>query len=105
MIEIRPTGEGDPLEFEVVVREGQGETRHHVTMTRETCDRLTGGKHTPERCIKAAFRFLLDREPKESILTRFDVTVISRYFPEFERELPRYLLTRAARAQDRVPSV
>ena len=36
-------------------------------------------------------RFLLDREPKESILGRFDVTVISRYFPEFERELPHYL--------------
>ena len=81
----------DPLEFEVVVREGQGETRHHVTMTQETCDRLTGGKHTPERFLEAAFRFLLDREPKESILSRFDVTVISRYFPEFERELPRYL--------------
>jgi hypothetical protein len=34
---------------------------------------------------------LLDREPKEAILSRFDVSVISRYFPEFERELPRYL--------------
>jgi len=34
---------------------------------------------------------LLDREPKESILRRFDVTEISRYFPEFERELPHYL--------------
>jgi hypothetical protein len=91
MIEIRRTGEGDPLEFEVVVREGQGETRHHLTMARETCDRLTPGKHTPERCVEAAFRFLLDREPKESVLSRFDVTVISRYFPEFGRELPRYL--------------
>ena len=38
------------------------------------------------------FHFLLDREPKELILQRFDVTVISRYFPEFERELPHYLL-------------
>jgi hypothetical protein len=47
--------------------------------------------HTPEHCIKAAFKFLLDREPKESILRRFDITVITRYFPEFERELPRYL--------------
>jgi hypothetical protein len=91
MIEVRRTGEGDALEFEVVVREGQGETRHHVSMARETCDRLTGGKHTPERCVEAAFRFLLEREPKESILSRFDVTVIARYFPEFERELPRYL--------------
>ena len=91
MIEVRRTGEGDPLEFEVVVREGKGETRHDVTMAQETADRLTAGKHTPEHCLEAAFRFLLDREPKESILSRFDVTVISSYFPEFERELPRYL--------------
>ena len=75
----------------MIVREETGETRHDVTMSRETCERLTAGKVTPERCLDAAFRFLLDREPKESILGRFDVTVISRYFPEFERELPRYL--------------
>ena len=49
------------------------------------------GKHTPERCLEAAFRCLLDREPKNSILSRLDVTVIWRYFPEFEQELPRYL--------------
>ena len=91
MIEVRRTAEGDPLGFEVIVREGKGETSHHVTMSQATCDRLTAGQHTPERLIEAAFRFLLDREPKESILGRFDVTVISRYFPEFERELPRYL--------------
>jgi hypothetical protein len=83
--------DSDPLGFEVVVRDGEGETRHHVTMSREVCDRLTAGRHAPEACIEGAFRFLLDREPKESILGRFDVTVISRYFPEFERELPRYL--------------
>ncbi len=91
MIHVQRIAEGDPLEFEVIVREGSEETRHRVTMARATCARLTGGKHAPERCLEAAFRFLLDREPKESILGRFDVTVISRYFPEFERELPRYL--------------
>jgi hypothetical protein len=62
--------------------------RGHLCSRRE---QLTAGTHTPERCIQAAFQFLLDREPKESILRRFDVSVISRYFPEFERELPRYL--------------
>jgi len=91
MIEVRRISEGSSLDFEVVVREGESETRHHVTMSREMCERLTAGKHTPERCLEAAFRFLLDREPKESILGRFDVTVISRYFSEFERELPHYL--------------
>ena len=90
MIEIRRTGEADPLAFEVIVRDGRGETRHAVTMSREMCERLAGA-HAPEQCIEAAFRFLLDREPKESILRRFDVAVISRYFPEFERELARYL--------------
>jgi hypothetical protein len=91
VIKVERTGEGDPLEFEVIVQVGTGETNHHVTMARDACQRLTMGTHTPEHCIKAAFRFLLDREPKESILRRFDITVISRYFPEFERELPRYL--------------
>ena len=91
MIKVERTGEADPLEFEVTVRGGNSETRHHVTMARETCERLTMGAHTPERCIETAFQFLLDREPQQSILRRFDVTVISRYFPEFERELPRYL--------------
>ncbi len=91
MIEVRRISEGDPLAFEVVVREGKGETRHQVTMGRAARDRLTAGGHTPESCLEAAFRFLLDREPKEAILARFDVTTISRFFPEFERELRRYL--------------
>jgi hypothetical protein len=91
MIVVRRLGEGDPLEFEVVVRDATGESRHHVTMSPAVCQRLTAGKHAPEHCLDAALRFLLDREPKEAILSRFDVTLISRYFPEFERELPRYL--------------
>ncbi len=91
MIKIERAGEGDPLEFEVIVRVGDGETRHHVTLARDTCERLTMGAHTPERCIEAAFQVLLDREPKESILRRFDITVIGRYFPEFEHELQNYL--------------
>ena len=77
MIEVRRISEGGALDFEVVVREGEGETRHHVTMSREMCERLTAGKHTPERCLEAAFRFLLDREPKESILRRFEGSIRS----------------------------
>jgi hypothetical protein len=91
MIDVRRTGDGDPLEFEVVIRDGRGESRHQVTMARATSERLAAGSHGPERCLLAAFRFLLDREPKEAILGRFDVAVIARYFPDFEQELPRYL--------------
>jgi len=91
MIKVERTSDGDPLEFEVIVSVGSGETHHHITMAKDTCNRLSMGTHTPEQCIKATFEFLLDREPKESILPRFDITVISRYFPQFERELPGYL--------------
>ena len=68
MIEFTRASNGDPFNFDVIVREGGGESRHHVTMGQDTWERLTAGKHTPERCLEAAFRFLLDREPKESIL-------------------------------------
>ena len=69
MIQVRRTAEHASPVFEVVVSEGKSETRHHVTMSPEMSERLTAGKHTPERCLEAAFRFLLDREPKESIQT------------------------------------
>ena len=90
-ITVRQTGSADPMEFEVEVRERGGETRHRVSMTRATHASLAAGRSSPEDCIRAAFAFLLDREPKESILPRFDVTVIARYFPEFPTELGRYL--------------
>lgn len=89
-IRVERADDGEPFRFTVTVSERSGETRHEVTMSRATFERLAHGALTPERCIEAAFRFLLDREPKESIFGRFDVTVISRYFPEFARELPRY---------------
>ncbi|MFW6092648.1 MAG: hypothetical protein ACODAC_01655 [Pseudomonadota bacterium] len=90
MIDVERIADADPYEFRVTVTEGPGETHHQVTMSHDLCERLGGGQ-APEACIEAAFRFLLDREPKESILGRFDVTVITRYFPEFDEELPRYL--------------
>ena len=45
----------------------------------------------PPTGVEAAMRFLLDREPKESILAAFDIDVIRRYFPEFDEALPVYL--------------
>jgi hypothetical protein len=41
--------------------------------------------------VRETFVFLLEREPKESILHRFEIDVVSRYFPEYEREIRRRL--------------
>jgi hypothetical protein len=94
MIDVSRTHDGDPLRFEVIVGEGADATRHEVTMSRADFEALVPGSDAPEQCIAAAFRFLLDREPKEAILKRFDVSVIARYFPEFPREIPHYLSAR-----------
>ena len=91
MIEVRQTGEDDPMRFAVTVGEGGDRSRHEVTMSRGHHERLTGGGHPPEATIDAVFRFLLDREPKEAIMGSFDVGVVSRYFPEFEDRLGDYL--------------
>lgn len=90
MIHVERLDDADPLTLAVVVREDGSESRHRVTVRRQTLNHLAPG-HTAEQCVAAAFRFLLDREPKESILREFELTVIGRYFPEFERELADYL--------------
>ena len=90
MIEVVRRPGDDPLTFDVVVREDGEETSHRVTISPPYLARLAP-RQPPERCIEAAFRFLLDREPRQAILRRFDVAIIARYFPEFERALPRYL--------------
>ena len=39
--------------------------------------------------VRAAFEFLLQREPAGSILPRFDLTVIGSYFPEWRGQMRR----------------
>jgi hypothetical protein len=86
-IEVQRTNQGDPYEFQVIVKEGGTETRHGVTLQEADYERLCGGKASPEILVRESFRFLLEREPKESILRSFDLAVIGRYFPTYEREI------------------
>jgi hypothetical protein len=80
------------LEFAVEVRDGRGSSRHTVTLDPALLTRLIGGRTVSgEAFVEAVFEFLLEREPKESILGRFDVSVVSRYFPEFETAIASYL--------------
>jgi hypothetical protein len=73
----------------VRVREGRSETTHEVTLARELLARLAP-RESAEAFARRCFAFLLEREPKESILRSFDVSVIATYFTEFEREIARH---------------
>jgi hypothetical protein len=76
----------DENTFEVIVA-APPSTTHLVTVRPDYAARLTGGKVSVETLVKESFVFLLEREPNTSILRRFDLAEISRYFPEYERTI------------------
>lgn len=83
MIQVKPlTGD----RYEVTVSQGQT-TVHEVTVTSKVHQSLTGGEVLAEDLLKASFEFLLERESNTSILRSFDLPVIGRYFPEYERTM------------------
>jgi hypothetical protein len=87
-VDVEKINEG---EFRVRVIEGKSQTSHTVTLTAAGYERIASGKVEPAELVRMSFEFLLENEPKESILTRFDLPVIGRYFPDFEREMKRRL--------------
>ena len=89
-IDVEKIGES---KFRVRVIESGSESTHEVTVKSKDYTKFTDGKIEPEELIRRSFEFLLEREPKESILSRFDLSVIGRYFPEYEREIKRRLST------------
>ncbi|MCB5191689.1 hypothetical protein LG198_13200 [Methylobacillus arboreus] len=72
--------------FEVAV-EATSFTSHRVTVAPEYVDKLSQGRFDSEELVRRSFEFLLEREPNTSILRSFDLSVISRYFPEYERKI------------------
>ncbi len=78
-------------EFRVRIVDERGVSSHEVTVDQQHYRQLTDGKIERKELVKRSFEFLLEREPKESILARFDLQVIARYFPEYEREIKAHL--------------
>ncbi len=73
--------------FKVEVVEDKSTSTHTVEVKNDYYQKLTGGKITPEDLVIKSFKFLLHREPKEMIMSKFDLPVISRYFPEYEERI------------------
>ena len=78
--------EGSSGVYDVDIDEFISTRSFRVTLTEETFQKLSNGR-SKEQFVRDAFRFLLTREPKESILEHFDIGDIVKYFPEFEREI------------------
>jgi len=91
MIQVKLVNSGTPMKFDVWIQEGHSESQHHVTLQQSTYTKLIGDYAiNPEILVNAAFQFLLEREPKEAILSEFDINVITTYFPDFENKITAY---------------
>jgi hypothetical protein len=81
----------DGFACEVTVGTDADATRHTVMVSRDDLADLAPGHYDPEELVRASFAFLLEREPRESILRRFDLPVIERYFPGYGTQMRRRL--------------
>ena len=77
----------------VRVRDDRSTTEHEVAVSEID---LPPSMEAPsieaiERLVERTFEFLLEREPKESILRRFDLGVVERYFPDYPALIDRRL--------------
>ena len=65
----------------------QSTTMHTVTVQADYAQKL--GEIDNIALLKKSFAFLLAREANTSIMRSFDLSVISRYFAEYESEMRR----------------
>ncbi|MGH3443581.1 MAG: hypothetical protein ACRDUY_16355 [Nitriliruptorales bacterium] len=84
-IDVTPIGSA---EFQVEIHDGDV-TTHRVTVPAGYPEQLGVDDVALNVLVRESFRFLLEREPKESILRQFELSVIERYFPEYSDEIGR----------------
>ena len=91
MVTVRAEPNGDSWLCEVSIDHSGLRTRHAVTVRRADLERWAGGteRKDVEGLVVRSFEFLLEREPPNSILATFDLSVIQRYFPEFDSTFRR----------------
>lgn len=77
--------------FRVVVEDGSGSTSHSVSVPEAYVSKIGLAGVDPVRLVEESFRFLLEREPKGSIMRTFALDVIERYFDDYPDEIRRRL--------------
>ena len=74
----------DEYHFQVTVIDSSN-TSHQVSMEPNYALKLCAGKITTAQLVEKSFEFLLEREANTSIMQSFDLSVIARYYSEYEQ--------------------
>ena len=80
----------DGWTFLVELGHGEGLIEYLVDVDKEFWTRLTNRRMEPADLVTFTFKFLLDKEPKERILRRFNIADVAGHFPAFENDIRRY---------------
>jgi hypothetical protein len=67
-------------------------TEHIVLLSDRFHQDVTNNKLTKTELITHSFEFLLKKESNQSILKKFNLEVISQYFPEYIDEIKKIIL-------------
>ena len=94
-IEVEAAPAEDGWLARVRVGDPGAERRYEVGVSRAELARFDPGAAEPSDLVRRSFQFLLEREPKESILGSFGLSTILRYYPEYEREIRARFRTRS----------
>jgi len=91
MVVVSAEMQGENWRCRVSVDHAGQRTRHLVTVTPSEVKRWAEGseREDVERLVAQSFDFLLEREPPTAILAAFDLSVIERYFPDYDRVFQR----------------
>ncbi|MDC0999505.1 hypothetical protein OAS17_00070 [Methylophilaceae bacterium] len=81
----------DNNSFKVSVTKNSA-TEHIVLLSDHFHQDVTNNKLTKTELITHSFEFLLKRESNQSILQKFNLEVISQYFPEYMDEIKKIIL-------------
>ena len=85
-IDVTCVGADGAWDCAVRVRDDTGATDHEVIVAPSALPPgvAAADADAAEALVRATFGFLLEREPKEAILRRFDLDVVRRYFPDYD---------------------
>ena len=82
-VEVGCTPQGDGYQCVVQVSDSEGSAIYQVRVSKADLGRWSRGR-SAEQLVRDSFEFLLQRESKASILPEFDLSVIKRYFADYD---------------------
>ena len=81
----------DSWTFLVELGHGDNLIEYYIDVERDYWTQLTSRRIEPAGLIEATFKFLLEKEPKEMIMKKFNLSEVIKFFPQYENEIKRIL--------------